>query len=188
MVVSIVGILGWFRSRISGRASEVRMKIEVSQSQLGDNMLAPPLIHKYIRLGYPVVRKLGLGVSFEETPIDVLLEEQKNLVREIHSLAEQISPLKAQYAPLALKLHEHFNENRTLALHLGSLLGEYRQQLKYPHPPGSPIRLVDPKMIKVAEAFIDRYLLRTPDIPALDSIEESVPLIQLDEDSDELAL
>ncbi len=160
------------------------MRIEVPRSQFGEDISDPQLIHKYIRLGYPVIRKLGLDVSFESMSIDVLLKERETLIHELRSLAMEVSPLKAYYAPLVLKLHEHFNENRTLALHLGSLLGEYRQQLKFPHPPDSPIRLVDPKMIKVAEAFIDRYLLKTPNIPTLDSIEESVPLVQLDDDMD----
>ena len=186
-MVGIVGILDWFRSRFGGRPTRL-CTIEISRSQLGEDLLNPQLIHKYIQLGYPVVRKLGLDVSFETMSIDVLLKEQETLVNELRNLALEVSPLKAYYAPIVLKLNEHFNENRTLALHLGSLLGEYRQQLNYPHPPESPIRLVDPKMIKIAEAFIDRYLLKTPNIPTLDSIEEGGPLIQLDDDVNEFAM
>ncbi len=140
-------------------------------------------IEKYIIYGYPITKKIG-PILIEEKSLEEIEKETRELEKKLREIVKELSPLRATFGPLVFKLKEEFDINKDIAINLGSLLGEYQSQLMHKN---EFIKLIDPRIIEISEAFIDRYLLKRPNIPEITEPVQIIPLIdELDHEKIEI--
>lgn len=153
-------------------------KIRVEEPLLID--LNDDDLDRYVIYGYSITKSIG-PVIIEKKELEEMEKEIQQLEKEIQEILKELSPLRATFGPLVFKLKEEFDINKNIAINLGAKLGEYKSEFL---SKDSKTKLIDPRIIQLSEAFIDRYLLKKANIPEITEPIEAIPLLEEDDEEE----